>query len=317
MFHNFNRFSILLHTSPFTKRKAVHVFSRLPYNPIRQTISTKTIARYQSTTTPPSSPPSSPNSSSSNSKSSHQPKTSAFSKYRYVFIIFPLITIWLGTWQLRRHKWKMGLINEAKEKVESPVVPIESLAGLPDNWKAYEFRRVSVVGKFMEGHAYKLGPRSNNHRLGYYIVRPFVLSSSKEGEPKRVILVNCGWVDKDSVNEFLKKKEEKEIEIVGLIRSPSERTGRFAADNYPQQNEWLWLDGSTMAKLSNAEKTMIYALEEHEVKSKEVIPSKLVRFNTNIESVFFRDHLSYVVIWYSLSAFLAGGVWYFVKKVPK
>jgi len=221
------------------------------------------------------------------------------------FIIFPVIAFGLGTWQILRMQWKQNLIDNATEKISQPV------AELPDdisesNISQYEFRRVSCTGTYMKGLAMPIGPRANEGRNGFYLVAPFRLANGK------TILVNRGWVPKESLKSYISKEITGETEVVGFMKKPIEKHSSLTPQNKPEINEWYYLDGPTMASYVGALPIVINAISENPNQD-----TKIVRFTPDVESMFFNKHLSYVATWYSLSACLAGFTWYLLRHPPR
>lgn len=97
--------------------------------------------------------------------------------------------LYLGTWQMQRYNWKVGLMDEIGEKIKSPP------ATIPDGCSQYHLseqadqlkgRRVAFTGKFIHAAEILLGPRSAPPGLtgsaaqglamnpqGYFVITPF------------------------------------------------------------------------------------------------------------------------------------------------
>jgi len=125
--------------------------------------------------------------------------------------VIPISAFGLGTWQVRRKKWKENLIQELKLKTTYPIVDFpekfeflfyfnnKTLYNLlyfysVDELKSLEYRRVKVVGEFDHSKELYLGPRScltdggadngnglfsasGSTKSGYYVITPFKLSN--------------------------------------------------------------------------------------------------------------------------------------------
>ncbi|MGB0552022.1 MAG: SURF1 family protein, partial [Alphaproteobacteria bacterium] len=94
--------------------------------------------------------------------------------------------VFLGGWQVNRLHWKDTLIERLQERgTEAPV----ALPTRIDNVEAYEFRRVSVTGKYLHDKEFYVINRSLNGKPGLNIVT--LLKRADDGGH---ILVNRGWV---------------------------------------------------------------------------------------------------------------------------
>ena len=50
--------------------------------------------------------------------------TKKISGMGYFLLIIPVATFGLGTWQIQRRKWKLGLIKELEQRTNAPAVPM-------------------------------------------------------------------------------------------------------------------------------------------------------------------------------------------------
>ncbi|KYQ91101.1 surf1 family protein [Tieghemostelium lacteum] len=239
--------------------------------------------------------------------------------YKY-FVIFPLISFGLGTWQIYRYQWKKNLIQTAQNKVEEEPVELteKSVNDLVSNkQQELEFRRVYLEGNFVKGASeIHLGPRSYDGFLGYYIISPFKLVNGKS------ILVNRGWVPLNLKDENFRitsgTYSNETVDVLGLVSKIKEKGSMFTPENQPQKNQWYYLDVPEMAKQLDALPLMVNAIEEL---PKTTVSSSIKRFDTNIESHFYNKHISYIGTWYGLTACLTFIYFKYmkpgIKMVPK
>lgn len=129
------------------------------------------------------------------SKAENQAKSPVFRRFILgLMIAMPVISFFLGCWQVKRLRWKVELISRSEHLLAEP--PLEGLPAKldPDVIPEFEFRRFKVKGRFDYDNELFLGPRLRNGELGYLLITPFVRSDG--GEP---ILIERGWIQKDKV----------------------------------------------------------------------------------------------------------------------
>lgn len=95
------------------------------------------------------------------------------------------ILVGLGTWQVQRLQWKTALIAEREARLAAEPVPLPAVIDDPDS---YNFRPVTVTGRFLHEHELYLAGRNKGRRPGYGVVTPL------ERPDGQVILVDRGWV---------------------------------------------------------------------------------------------------------------------------
>ena len=145
-----------------------------------------------------------------------------------LMIAMPVISFFLGCWQVKRLRWKVDLIKRAEHMLAEP--PLEELPPVldPSVIKDFEFRRFKVRGHFDYEQEMFLGPRIRNGEVGYLVVTPFNRASG--GKP---ILVERGWIQKDLVIPERRSKgylshlalPQGEITIEGMLRVMPKRSG--------------------------------------------------------------------------------------------
>jgi len=215
--------------------------------------------------------------------------------------IMPFFTFALGTWQVQRLKWKVNLIDELEEKLRrEPLMlpPKINLAIIPE----FVYRKVLMSGKWDYDHMIIVGPRTRDGTAGHHVIIPLVRSNGT------TVLVDRGFVSKDALEMFSKAPHtEGEVSVQGMLRVSQVRNN-FTPDNHPEKGEWYWIDVDAMAEYAGGVKANVQPVFVEEifeghageaaVRLKEGTPigkSPVVEMRNS--------HMSYVVTWYSLSAF--------------
>lgn len=156
-----------------------------------------------------------------------------------LMIAMPVISFYLGTWQLRRLDWKTKLIAECETKLTySPInIPKNFTVDMCEDW---EYRKIKVNGHFIYEEELFVGPRAKNGEKGYILFTPFVRSDTGEK-----ILVERGWISEEhvspenrSLHHLSIPDPNKDIELICLVRPPKKR-GRFQWKK-TDSNSRLW-----------------------------------------------------------------------------
>lgn len=213
----------------------------------------------------------------------------------------PFFTFALGTWQVKRLKWKINLIDELEEKLQrEPMIlpPRINLAVLPD----FIYRKILTRGKWDHEHAILLGPRVRDGTHGYHLITPLIRPDAT------TILVDRGFVSKDFA-DHTKRLEQRdvEVEVKGMLRS-SQTRNMFTPDNHPERGEWFWADIDAMTEYAGGEQAGVQPVLVEEIFEGHSGDASLrLERGTPIGRTPVVDirnaHMSYVVTWYSLSAF--------------
>nr|GAT59024.1 predicted protein [Mycena chlorophos] len=213
----------------------------------------------------------------------------------------PIFTLGLGTWQLQRLQWKVALIDELEEKLQLQAISLPkriNLAVLPE----FEFRKVSLRGKWDHDHSMLIGPRTREGVHGANVVTPLVR------EDGTTVLVDRGFIPKElDLNSI--QRETGEVEVLGMLRT-SEKRNTFTPDNLPERGEWYWKDVEAMAEYAggteaNVQPVLVEEIfEGHEGEASARL-LKGIPVGRPARVDLRNSHLSYVITWYSLSVFTA------------
>ncbi|XP_063837765.1 surfeit locus protein 1 [Ostrinia nubilalis] len=240
--------------------------------------------------------------------------------FKWILLMIPVTSFGLGCWQVYRLQWKVELIDRLQAK--SNAAPVD----LPNKFEELEnmeYLPVKVRGKFLHDKEIAIGPRSlieNESALsrvgslvsdpkknqGWLIVTPFEVADSG-----KVILVNRGWVPQQMRP---KEKREasmvaKEVELTGVVRL-TEKRAPFMPKNNPEKGSWFCRDLEQMSEHIGCEPVWLDVRGIPDPPEGWPIPNQ-----TRI--TLRNEHFSYLVTWYSLSAFTAV-MWhrFFIRKLP-
>lgn len=239
--------------------------------------------------------------------------------YGYCMLSIPIATFALGTWQVKRWRWKLGLIEDLKYRTSAE--PIELPIDL-DELKDKEYYCAKVKGRFLYEKEFLMGPRSlildgeavseksggifsRKSGTGYYVITPFKLE-----DRDLTIMVNRGWIPKSDRASFkmIENKITDSMEIIGVIRK-TEKRPQFVPDNAPEKGVWHFRDLDAMAKMTEAEPVYIELLSKYSTLHGPIGGQTRVTLRN--------EHVSYIVTWYGLFA-STSYMWfrYFVQKLP-
>lgn len=201
-------------------------------------------------------------------RAENQAKSPVFRRFILgLMVAMPVISFFLGCWQVKRLQWKVDLIKRCEHLLAEP--PLDGLPAQidPDVIGDFEFRRFKVRGHFDYNQELFLGPRMRNGEVGYLLVTPFVRA---EGKP---ILVERGWIRKDRVIPATRNRSylahlavpQGEIEIEAMFRvMPSKSTLQY--EHEPGTRLFHVPDVPAMAQETGAlpiYAQMIYLLQDH------------------------------------------------------
>ncbi|CAG8442162.1 288_t:CDS:10, partial [Scutellospora calospora] len=226
------------------------------------------------------------------------------------YTLFPITGFCLGTWQIQRLRWKVGLIEEYEERLSKPQMILPKKIKL-EVLNDYLFRRVKTFGKFLHDQEMLLGPRTFDNKHGYFIITPL------ERENGTTVLVKRGWISKEKANPSTRKNSQPEeiVNIEGLLKK-SEKKNWFTPKNNPDRNEWLWTDIETMAERTGAQPVLI----EQSLEGSPYLINQMIEDGIpigKIPSVELRNtHLQYAITWYSLAVATSIMFYILLKKPP-
>lgn len=197
----------------------------------------------------------------------YQKKKSSWSKNIFLglMIAMPVISFYLGTWQLRRLKWKTNLIASCEDRLTYEPVPLPKKF-TPDMCEDWEYRRCTVTGHFLHDEELLIGPRVKNGVKGYILFTPFVRKDTGER-----ILIERGWISEEKVvpaSRNLKHLSlpQGDITITVLVRAAKDLTSMQWEKEDRESRLWQVLDLKDMTTVSNTSPVhyqALYDMKDH------------------------------------------------------
>lgn len=207
-----------------------------------------------------------------------------------------IILVLLGTWQVHRLQWKLGVIEKVEHSLSLPAYQLDDADLNELNIDHFQYRVVKMHGRFLheDEHYLYFGEKIFKGEVGFLVLTPLILANGQ------VILVDRGWVPKTLKDPVSRPDSlvKGEVEVTGMLHK-GEVPGWFTPENDPDRNLWFWIDVPDMLKsYSNNGLTSFYirALAKQNQADFPVPGEKEVKYRN--------DHLQYAVIWYSLAIIL-------------
>jgi len=209
-----------------------------------------------------------------------------------IFVFFSIILFCsLGTWQIHRLQWKLDLISEINNGLNSEPV-------FYSNKNIKNYQKVKFSGIFDFKKQIYLYSLNNKGKPGYDIITPLKTNSNE------ILLINRGWIQKDQKNN---KKINKIISnsFEGILKKIT-KPNPFKPDNDIENNIWYSLnlkdlESFTGYKLSN----FVLFLQNNQ---NTLVENKIVSPDLP------NNHLKYAITWYSVALSILLYFLYFRKK---
>ncbi|CAK9296266.1 unnamed protein product [Gordionus sp. m RMFG-2023] len=224
----------------------------------------------------------------------------------YLLLTVPITAFGLGCWQIRRRKWKLGLIQDLNKRVKREPIEFEKI--ISETYKYPEYTHVKCEGKFISDKLLYLGPRiykdpkkiyqqdysgsllSSSSKVGYHLIQAFSLKNNANTS----ILVDRGWIPSEYMNkiQFENSTTDNYITITGLLRNPevsSEKNKNKLPTLFHKRDTY-------MAKLLNAQP--IFVDLDFDGVSQTNASSNPNPIGGQTLVTLRNEHLSYVITWF-------------------
>jgi surfeit locus 1 family protein len=202
------------------------------------------------------------------------------------------LLVGLGTWQLERRSEKHVLIAHIESRMAAAPVVLPAIVG---NAEAFDYRRVTVTGRFLPGKDMRVLNRVLDGRAGVHVVTPLV----RDGAP--AVLVIRGWAPgNNAATETPSAVSAGErVTVTGIARVPRP-PGPFVPANDPARGLWYALDTGAMAVAQSIGPVAPVVVWADAAPGNRAYPR-----GGQLPPVPQDNHLSYALTWYSLALALA------------
>jgi surfeit locus 1 family protein len=202
---------------------------------------------------------------------------------------------WLGTWQLQRLQWKLGLIATVNGHMAAPPLTLDKIMAMAA--ADAQYRKVTLRGHFDHAHeAYVFA--TDNGAPDYHVLTPFITSDG------RTLIVDRGEIPKDKLDPASRAAGNPQgtVQVTGVWRTP-DAPGWFTPTPDVAHRTWYSRD---LAGISAADHLTLAApvLVEADAAPN---PGGYPKGGQTVVT-FRNQHLSYAVTWYGLAVMLLG-VW--------
>tara|TARA_B100001027_G_scaffold209446_1_gene175597 strand:+ start:328 stop:984 length:657 start_codon:yes stop_codon:yes gene_type:complete len=211
----------------------------------------------------------------------------AFSLFVYFFI---LVFLSLGVWQMIRLDWKLTLIKQINQSINSE--PSEF-----DGTNLTNFKNIKFIGKIDYSNQIYLYSLNEKGAPGFDLINPIMINN-------KLFLVNRGWIPK---NQKGKKYQMESKKFTALLKEKT-NFNYFKPDNDLKNNYWFTLKDEDLNKFTG--KTFSnYIIYLNNRVDKQTIP-----IQKNITANISNNHLKYALTWFSLAISIFLIYLYFRKK---
>lgn len=205
------------------------------------------------------------------------------------------ILVWLGTWQLQRLEWKLGVLAQIENRIQDAPQPLP----VDIDPVVQRYQPVVLQGQF-EPDALRVLVSVKRQGAGYRLVSAFVT------EAGRRVLVDRGFVPLQQLDAV---SAPQEAVVTGNLHWPDDRTSS-TPQNDTAGNTWFARDIDAMAAALGTEPLLVIA---RAVSQPEEGVTPLPVDTSGIPN----DHLQYAITWFSLAA-----VWFlmtaaYVRRLRK
>ena len=217
-------------------------------------------------------------------------------------IVFAIVCIRLGFWQLGRLQERKALNRELRSRAETAPVDFKAL---PRDTGAAHFRRVTLKGIYDYKNEIVLTNRSRDGSPGVHIITPL-----KQPGSDTAILVNRGWVyapDAMTVN-LTRWHEPDSMTGEGYVENYHARPGRGRSRSPSHSNAYRWLDNATVSQAFPYPVAPYYVVLIGDSTPANVPP------RVEVPPLDEGPHKSYAIQWFSFAAISIFGTILYLRR---
>lgn len=192
----------------------------------------------------------------------------------------------LGTWQVQRRAWKLGVLAQFDAAERNPPVPL--VAGLPP------FAKVIATGHLRRDLAASYGAEVRDAHGSTVLGTQLIVPLERADAPP--VLVDLGWIPTDARERVAAPAGE--TGIVGFIR-PAEHPGWFSAPDDPQHRQFYTLDPAAIGAALGLPQVAPFVLVAVGGPATAGMPDP-ARHLPDLPN----NHLQYALTWYGLALVL-------------
>jgi len=202
-----------------------------------------------------------------------------------------LVLLGLGTWQVQRMAWKNDIVARIDQRLSAAPVPLPARLDDVDGW---EYRRVTVAGRFLHDREQYLLANEKRGVSGYHVVTPL-----ERADGGGAVLVNRGWVPPERKNPATRAEGQVAgpVSLTGVVRKPWHQ-GWFVPDNDVGKNIWFYGDAAAMAQAMKVTAPLFF-IEVDAAPN----PGRLPQGGQTRVDIP-NNHLQYAITWYAFSIVL-------------
>jgi surfeit locus 1 family protein len=198
-------------------------------------------------------------------------------------LIMLIVLVGLGTWQIYRLQWKLGILAQIAAAESAPPVPLGT--------DPAPYTKVSAIGRFRFDRAALFGAEVRDMAAGPAMGSYQIVPLERDGLPP--ILVNRGWIPQK--REAPLDDPSGEVTVTGYVR-PGETSHWFSAADDTADRQFFTLDPEVIGRVVGEPGVLPYTLVALGPETARAYPAPaqtLPRPPNN--------HLSYVITWYGLA----------------
>jgi surfeit locus 1 family protein len=209
--------------------------------------------------------------------------------------VMALILIGLGTWQLQRLQWKLGLIERAHDRAHAAPMNLANVISTFARDPDVEYTHVRAEGRLrndLERYLYATGPDD----WGWDVFTPLELGDGA------VIMINRGFLPRNLRVPVARASGEpaESVTLTGLVRLYPGSKPWYIPDARPEKAEWNWPDVVGMARSAYGDSQRVAPFYIDEDPKQAAAPPTGGATNLNLPN----RHLEYALTWFGLAASL-------------
>ena len=213
-----------------------------------------------------------------------------------IAVLFFVLFMALGTWQVQRRAWKLDLMARVEQRVHAPATPAPG----PERWPnitaaSDEYRHVTVTGTFLDT-SQTLVQAVTDLGAGYWVLTPL---QAPDGS---VVLVNRGFIPADDRGRV--QPGAATSTVTGLLRITEPR-GAFLRHNNPGADQWYSRDVQAIGAAHGLTHVAPYFIDAEGPPQGDNRPTGVLPTPGLTVIHFHNSHLVYAITWYTLALMVA------------